>query len=52
MVHRYIRKSTIALDLNEADGQTIHKKNSLLFSSFNDKKTHGGILDIMKKANL
>ena len=38
MVHRDIRKSAIALDLNKVDGQIIHKKNSLFFSSCNDMK--------------
>ena len=49
MVQRHIRKSAIALDLNKVDGQTIHKKNSLLFSSFNDIKHMAKFLILRKK---
>ena len=58
MVHRHIRKSAIALDLNKIDGQTIHKKidgqtihkkNSLLFSLFNDIKHMAEFLILRKK---
>ena len=49
MVHRHIRKSAIALDLNKVDGQTIHQKITCFFSLFNDIKHMAEFLILRKK---
>ena len=52
MMNCHINKKAISLDLNKVEGQTIHKKNSLIFAIFNDIKTLVGILYILMMANL